>query len=117
LITRVFKLKKQQMLDEVFQDGIFGKYPARSASGPTRGNGTGSRSFSPARGSNQPKRPTPPGGGGARHAEVEGIPESQIRRAGRWGRSAMEVYLEGFPRVFMRKMAGFPEEAASTSPG
>jgi hypothetical protein len=50
---------------------------------------------------------------GARHAEVEEIPESQIRRAGRWGGDAIGVYLEGIPRVFMRKMAGFPEEAGS----
>jgi hypothetical protein len=29
LVTRVFKLKKQQMLDEIFKDHIFGKCPAR----------------------------------------------------------------------------------------
>jgi hypothetical protein len=29
LVSRVFKLKKQQMLDEIFKDQIFGKCPAR----------------------------------------------------------------------------------------
>jgi Centromere DNA-binding protein complex CBF3 subunit, domain 2/Transcriptional activator of glycolytic enzymes len=52
--------------------------------------------------------------GGTRHAEVEGVAESQIRRAGRWGGpQAVDTYLAGFPLVFMRKMAGFPEEAGS----
>ena len=51
----------------------------------------------------------------ARHAEV-GEEEGQIRRVGRWTNDAMSrVYLTSLPRKFMRKMAGFPEEAGSFS--
>ena len=46
-----------------------------------------------------------------RHAELGGVPESQIRRAGRWNTDAMTgAYLSYLPRGFMRSIAGFPQE-------
>jgi len=45
-----------------------------------------------------------------RHAELGGVAESQIRRAGRWNTDAMTgVYLSYLPRAFMRSIAGFPQ--------
>ena len=50
----------------------------------------------------------------ARHAEVEGVKEAQIRRAGRWNNDTMSgVYLTQLPRKFMRVMAGFRDERGS----
>src|SRR6266480_7155834 len=47
----------------------------------------------------------------ARHAELYGVPESEIRRAGRWNTDALTgVYLSYLPRSFMRTIAGFPKE-------
>ncbi|MBV9767795.1 MAG: hypothetical protein JOZ48_23345 [Acidobacteriaceae bacterium] len=46
-----------------------------------------------------------------RHAELVGVSESQIRRAGRWNTDAMTgVYLSYLPREFMRSIAGFPQQ-------
>jgi hypothetical protein len=46
-----------------------------------------------------------------RHAELGGVSESQIRRAGRWNTDAMTgVYLSYLPRGFIRSIAGFPQE-------
>ena len=46
-----------------------------------------------------------------RHAELAGVSETQIRRAGRWNTDAMTgVYLSYLPRGFMRSIAGFPQE-------
>jgi hypothetical protein len=46
-----------------------------------------------------------------RHAELGGVSESQIRRAGRWNTDAMTgVYLSYLPRGFIRSVAGFPQE-------
>ena len=45
---------------------------------------------------------------GARHAELAGVDESQIRRAGRWSNDALsQCYLTNIPRKFVRAMAGF----------
>src|SRR5277367_6020493 len=45
-----------------------------------------------------------------RLAEIRGVPEAQIRRAGRWNTDAMTgVYLSYLPRAFMRSIAGFPQ--------
>src|SRR5262249_1999012 len=45
---------------------------------------------------------------GARHAELNGVDEGQIRRAGRWDSDALtNCYLTHLPRKFMRSMAGF----------
>jgi hypothetical protein len=47
----------------------------------------------------------------ARHAELNGVPETDIRRAGRWNTDALSgVYLCFLPRAFMRSIAGFPQE-------
>jgi hypothetical protein len=47
----------------------------------------------------------------ARLAELGGVPESQIRRAGRWNTDALTgVYLSHLPRGFIRSIAGFPQE-------
>ena len=47
----------------------------------------------------------------ARHAELSGVEEAQIRRAGRWNTDAMTgAYLSYLPRAFMRSIAGFPKE-------
>ena len=46
----------------------------------------------------------------ARLAEIRGVPEAQIRRAGRWNTDAMTgVYLSYLPRGFMRSIAGWPQ--------
>jgi Centromere DNA-binding protein complex CBF3 subunit, domain 2 len=46
-----------------------------------------------------------------RHAELGGVSESQIRRAGRWNTDAMTgVYLSYLPQGFIRSIAGFPQE-------
>jgi hypothetical protein len=46
-----------------------------------------------------------------RLAEIGGVPESQIRRAGRWNTDAMTgVYLSYLPRAFIRAIAGFSQE-------
>jgi hypothetical protein len=48
---------------------------------------------------------------GARHAELRGVPDSQIRRAGRWSTDALAgVYLSHLPRQFIRAIAGFSQE-------
>ena len=48
---------------------------------------------------------------GPRHAELAGVPESQIRRAGRWNTDEMTgVYLSYLPRGFMRSIAGWPQQ-------
>ena len=49
---------------------------------------------------------------GAQHAEIHGVSELQIRRAGSWNTSVMEnTYLTHLPRKFMRVGAGsVPEE-------
>jgi hypothetical protein len=45
---------------------------------------------------------------GARHAEIAGVGEGQIRRAGRWNMDALSnCYLTHLPRKFVRSMAGF----------
>jgi len=47
----------------------------------------------------------------ARLAELDGVPETQIRRAGRWNTDAMTgAYLSYLPRAFIRSIAGFPQE-------
>ncbi|XP_044718008.1 centromere DNA-binding protein complex CBF3 subunit [Hirsutella rhossiliensis] len=49
---------------------------------------------------------------GARTAELKGISEDQIRRAGRWNQEQMVgCYLNSLPRKFMRTMAGHPPQA------
>jgi hypothetical protein len=46
---------------------------------------------------------------GAKMAELKGISEDQIRRAGRWNQEQMiGCYLNSLPRKFMRVMAGHP---------
>lgn len=45
---------------------------------------------------------------GAKHAELAGVSESQIRRAGRWNTDSLtNSYLTNIPREFVRGMAGF----------
>jgi hypothetical protein len=45
---------------------------------------------------------------GAKHAELKGINEGQIRRAGGWNSDALtNCYITHLPRKFMRSMAGF----------
>ena len=45
---------------------------------------------------------------GAKQAELEGVPEAQIRRAGQWNTDALSnCYLSHLPRDFVRSMAGF----------
>ena len=45
-----------------------------------------------------------------RYAELRGVSEAQIRRAGRWNTDAMTgVYLSYLPRKFMRSIAGWPQ--------
>jgi hypothetical protein len=47
----------------------------------------------------------------ARHAELAGVEESQIRRAGHWNSNSMiNSYLFCLFRKFMRTIAGFREE-------
>ena len=46
--------------------------------------------------------------GGAQSAELKGVEEAQIRRAGHWNNDAMSTcYLSRIPRSFVRSMAGF----------
>jgi len=46
--------------------------------------------------------------GGARVAELQGVDENSIRRAGHWNQDAMSnCYLAALPRDFLRTMAGF----------
>ena len=50
-----------------------------------------------------------PRGSAARLAELKGVSEDQIRRAGRWNQEQMiGCYLNSLPREFMRVMAGYP---------
>jgi hypothetical protein len=45
---------------------------------------------------------------GAKQAELEGVGEGQIRRAGRWNNDALSnCYLTHLPQKFLRTMAGF----------
>lgn len=45
---------------------------------------------------------------GAKHAELAGTPDAQIRRAGLWNYDALtNCYLTHIPRKFVRSMAGF----------
>ena len=45
---------------------------------------------------------------GAKYAELNGVNEGRIRRAGRWNSDAMtNYYLTHLPRKFIRSMAGF----------
>lgn len=45
---------------------------------------------------------------GAKQAELDGVEEAQIRRAGRWNSDALSnCYLSHLPRSFVRSMAGF----------
>lgn len=45
---------------------------------------------------------------GARHAELNGVSEAQIRRAERWNNDSLTTsYLSHLPREFVRSMAGF----------
>jgi hypothetical protein len=45
---------------------------------------------------------------GAEQAELEGVGEGQIRRAGRWNNDALSnCYLTHLPQKFLRTMAGF----------
>jgi hypothetical protein len=47
----------------------------------------------------------------AKLAELAGVSEEQIRRAGRWNQDQMlGCYLNSLPREFMRKMAGHPAQ-------
>jgi hypothetical protein len=48
---------------------------------------------------------------GAKTAELKGVSEEQIRRAGRWNQEQMVgCYLNSLPREFMRRMAGHPAQ-------
>ena len=48
---------------------------------------------------------------GAKMAELKGVSEDQIRRAGRWNQEQMVgCYLNSLPREFMRSMAGHPSQ-------
>ena len=48
---------------------------------------------------------------GAQTAELKGVSEAQIRRAGRWNQEQMVgCYLSSLPRKFMRAMAGHPPQ-------
>jgi hypothetical protein len=48
---------------------------------------------------------------GAKLAELKGVSEDQIRRAGRWNQEQMVgCYLNSLPRKFMRTMAGHPPQ-------
>lgn len=49
---------------------------------------------------------------GAKQAEMDGVEEGQIRRAGRWNQDALtNYYLSHLPRKFLCIMAGFSPEA------
>jgi centromere DNA-binding complex CBF3 subunit-like protein/transcriptional activator of glycolytic enzymes GCR1 len=48
---------------------------------------------------------------GAKTAELKGVSEMQIQRAGRWNPDQMiGCYLNSLPRKFMRRMAGHPDK-------
>jgi hypothetical protein len=48
---------------------------------------------------------------GAKVAELKGVGEGQIRRAGRWNQEQMAgCYLDSLPRKFVRSMAGHPAQ-------
>ena len=50
---------------------------------------------------------------GAQYAELAGVSENQIRRAGRWNNDALSsCYLSNLPRKFVRSIAGFPPTPA-----
>ena len=50
---------------------------------------------------------------GAQYAELAGVSEAQIRRAGRWNSDALtNCYLSNIPLEFVRSMAGFPPAQA-----
>lgn len=52
-----------------------------------------------------------PRGSGAQMAELLGVSEDQIRRAGRWNTDQMTgCYLNCLPRKFMRRMGGYPSQ-------
>jgi hypothetical protein len=52
---------------------------------------------------------------GARLAELNGVSEDQIRRGGRWNADQMTgCYLTTLPRAFMRGIADFDPEWASS---
>ena len=52
---------------------------------------------------------------GAQLAEANGVPEDQIRRGGRWNADQMTgCYLTTLPRAFMRGIADFDPEWASS---
>jgi hypothetical protein len=52
-----------------------------------------------------------PRSGAAKLAELKGVSEDQIRRAGRWNQEQMVgCYLNSLPRKFMRTMAGHPPQ-------
>ncbi len=49
---------------------------------------------------------------GAKLAELKGVSEDQISRAGRWSRDQMTgCYLTSLPQPFMRRMAGHPAQS------
>ncbi|KAJ5142583.1 short-chain dehydrogenase [Penicillium bovifimosum] len=49
---------------------------------------------------------------GSKQAELEGVEENQIRRAGQWNQDAMtNCYLTHLPRKFLRSMAGHQPDA------
>ena len=48
---------------------------------------------------------------GAKTAELKGVSDEQIRRAGRWNQEQMvDCYLSSLPREFMRLMSGHPAQ-------
>ena len=48
---------------------------------------------------------------GVKTAELKGVSEDQIRRAGRWNQEQIVgCYLNSLPRKFMRTMAGHPPQ-------
>src|SRR5439155_602085 len=50
-------------------------------------------------------------GSGARHAEIDGATEDQLRRHGQWNMQSMEAcYLTSLPRQSIRIINGFHEE-------
>ncbi|KAJ5110851.1 short-chain dehydrogenase [Penicillium argentinense] len=49
---------------------------------------------------------------GSKQAELEGVEENKIRRAGQWNQDALtNCYLTHLPRKFLRSMAGFQPDA------
>ncbi|KAN0087238.1 Transcriptional activator of glycolytic enzymes domain containing protein [Elaphomyces granulatus] len=55
---------------------------------------------------------------GAQHAEILGVPEAEIRKAGKWtDRDSLNIaYLAHMPRIFMRTVAGHPLEGTYFNP-